>query len=286
MGNSRGNDHGLKHKTLSTSSKKFWDFSWHEIGYYDLPAMIDYMLEQTNSSKTFYVGHSQGGTTGTVMLSARPEYNEKVIQAHLLAPAVFMKYFPHPVKNFANEARTFVKPEGYFDFSRKSPLSVMQTFNSAWCQQNSPILAMCAASVMAMCGHNKGEMELDTKVLPNLLKHMSHFASARQVEHFLQGYQSGVFRQYDFERKNMKVYNSSTPPLYNLKNIKAPTYVYSASCDLLVSERDIEHLREVLPNVRSYKSFKNYNHCDFNYGKNSRSVYQNDILKAMNSEKN
>lgn len=82
----------------------------------------------------------------------------------------------------------------------------------------------------------------------------------------------------------MKVYNSSAPPSYNLNNVKAPMYIYSGSCDLMVAETDIEHLKEVLPNVKVYKSFKNFNHCDFNYGKNTRALLFEDILKAMNGE--
>lgn len=97
LGNSRGNGHSLKHKTFNSKSKQFWNFSWHEIGFYDLPAMIDYVLEATNSSKVFYIGHSQGTTSLLVLLSMRPEYNQKIIHAHLMAPAVFMKSFPHPV---------------------------------------------------------------------------------------------------------------------------------------------------------------------------------------------
>ena len=284
LGNSRGNDHGLKHKRFNSTSKEFWDFSWNEIGYYDVPAMIDYVLDQTNSSKAFYVGHSQGCTVCMVMLSTRPEYNEKLFQTHLLAPAVFMKHFPHFLRHFAREIRTLSKPEGYIDISKKSPFHFVDDFNKALCNGNSPILGMCEASITTICGKNTGELELDSSILPTIMSHLSHFVSARQLEHFMQIYLSGEFRQYDFERKNIKIYGSSTPPQYNLKNVTTPTYIYSGSCDLLVSERDIEHLGEVLPNVRRYKSLKNYNHCDFNYGKNSRALYGNDILKAMNSD--
>ena len=31
------------------------------------------------------------------LLSTRPEYNSKIIQAHLFAPTAFMKYFPNPL---------------------------------------------------------------------------------------------------------------------------------------------------------------------------------------------
>lgn len=59
LGNVRGSDHSLKHKTLSVQSKEFWNFSFHEIGFYDLPAMFDLMLEKTKAQQGFYVGHSR-----------------------------------------------------------------------------------------------------------------------------------------------------------------------------------------------------------------------------------
>lgn len=85
MGNSRGNKHSTNHKKYSFDSKEYWAFSWHEIGFYDLPAMLDYTLNSTKSSKLFYVGHSQGTTSLLVLLSSRPEYNDKIIQGHLMA---------------------------------------------------------------------------------------------------------------------------------------------------------------------------------------------------------
>ena len=84
----------MKHKTLKVNTKQFWTFSWHEIGVYDLPAMIDHALKTTNKTKIFYVGHSQGTTVLTVLLSMLPEYNDIIIQAHFMAPAVFMSNTP------------------------------------------------------------------------------------------------------------------------------------------------------------------------------------------------
>ena len=97
LGNSRGTDYGLKHKSMKSSDKQFWDFTFHEIGFYDLPAMIDYMLSKTNSTTLFYVGHSQGGTSFAVLTSMRPQYNKKIIQAHLFATAIFMKNVDSPL---------------------------------------------------------------------------------------------------------------------------------------------------------------------------------------------
>lgn len=106
MGNARGSKHSMNHRHLSTDSPEFWTFSWNEIGHYDVPAMIDLVLNKTGSPKTFYVGHSQGTTSFLVFMSTRPQYNEKIIQSHLFAPAGFMKHIPHPaiftLSNYTN----------------------------------------------------------------------------------------------------------------------------------------------------------------------------------------
>lgn len=110
------------HISLNASDAKFWDFSWQQIGQMDLPASIDYVLNTTNTRKLNYVGFSQGtiscliqtevklnlkteilqlystpknrfpkgSTTFLVMTSTRPEYNDKIIRANLMAPAAFL----------------------------------------------------------------------------------------------------------------------------------------------------------------------------------------------------
>lgn len=92
LGNSRGNDYSQKHIYKSPSLPSFWEFSWHEIGFVDVPACIDFILEKTGQDKLHYVGHSQGGTTFLVMLSTLPEYNSKIKTSHIFAPGVYMEH--------------------------------------------------------------------------------------------------------------------------------------------------------------------------------------------------
>lgn len=90
LGNARGNIYSRNNTKISLNHPDFWSFSWHEIGTIDIPTLIDYILEVTGESKIHYVGHSQGTTVFFVMTSLRPEYNEKIKTAHMLAPAIFM----------------------------------------------------------------------------------------------------------------------------------------------------------------------------------------------------
>ncbi|KAJ4429096.1 hypothetical protein ANN_26097 [Periplaneta americana] len=88
--NSRGNRYSRKHVTLSPDTEKFWDFSWHEMGMYDLPATVDYILNITGNKQLYYVGHSIGSSIFSVMTSKLPEYNQKISLNVGLAPAIYV----------------------------------------------------------------------------------------------------------------------------------------------------------------------------------------------------
>lgn len=63
--------------------------SWHEMGTVDLPAVIDYVLHTTGENKLHYIGHSMGSSAGLVLLSVKPEYNQKLHSLIGLAPVAF-----------------------------------------------------------------------------------------------------------------------------------------------------------------------------------------------------
>ncbi|CAH0392781.1 unnamed protein product [Bemisia tabaci] len=90
LSNVRGSTYSRNHTTLSPDEEKFWDFSWHEMGTRDLPAVIDFILAKTRQKRLFYIGHSMGTTQFYVMASARPEYNDKIAVHFSLAPICFM----------------------------------------------------------------------------------------------------------------------------------------------------------------------------------------------------
>lgn len=59
LGNNRGTTFSRKHTVLNPDKdRKFWDYSFIELGDFDLPAQIELVLEKTGAQKLSYVGHS------------------------------------------------------------------------------------------------------------------------------------------------------------------------------------------------------------------------------------
>jgi len=77
MTNMRGNTHSRNHTYFDTCSScpDFWSYGFDEGGMKDYPAMVDYILKQTNVEDMFFFGHSMGTTQFTVK---RPPKNQNL----------------------------------------------------------------------------------------------------------------------------------------------------------------------------------------------------------------
>ncbi|KAL3265319.1 hypothetical protein HHI36_009527 [Cryptolaemus montrouzieri] len=101
LGNMRGNVYSRGHIKLNPdSSSTYWSFGLHEIGYYDLPAIIDYILDKSGQESLFYMGHSIGSTIAMILCSLRPEYNKKILLHLALAPIAYVTHTPKTMHKF------------------------------------------------------------------------------------------------------------------------------------------------------------------------------------------
>jgi len=84
LGNNRGTKFGQGHVSLNTSQAEFWDFDFEEMGLYDQPAVMDFILKHSKKSNPYdklaaYIGFSEGTTQFFIGASMKPEvYNERV----------------------------------------------------------------------------------------------------------------------------------------------------------------------------------------------------------------
>lgn len=78
------------HTKLSISDKEFWDFSFHEMGIYDIPALVGFVSDATKQ-KIIYIGYSLGTTTAFIFGTTFPEIAEEMVKEFIcLAPATFL----------------------------------------------------------------------------------------------------------------------------------------------------------------------------------------------------
>jgi len=56
QGNSRGNTWSRAHATLSADDPRFWDFSWDDMAAFDLPALVNGVLQHTGHARLSYIG--------------------------------------------------------------------------------------------------------------------------------------------------------------------------------------------------------------------------------------
>ena len=82
--NTRGNAVSFEHENpkeydSSKIDSKYWNFSFHEMAVYDLPANVNYIKQKTGYEKIDYICHSQGGLIYFIMYTM----NQKFIEDNL-----------------------------------------------------------------------------------------------------------------------------------------------------------------------------------------------------------
>lgn len=280
LGNARGNRYSRKHRTLTPKMFAFWQFSWHEIGFYDLPASIDYVLEKTGRSKLHYIGHSQGTTSFFVMTSTRPEYNAKIALAQALAPVAFTENMQSPLLRimalFQDTLAALFETFGVAEFAPSNAIlhDISKVLCTAQISNN-----LCLNVLFQLAGANPDQVDL--KLIPILMGHTPAGASTKQIVHYAQGVRSGRFRQYDHGTiKNRFVYGTADPPVYNLTQVTAPVVFYYALNDYLAVPVDVERLSRGIGNLAGYRQVRmeTFNHLDFLFAKDVRTLLYEEIL--------
>ncbi|KAJ8687586.1 hypothetical protein QAD02_023380 [Eretmocerus hayati] len=285
VGNIRGNTYSRSHVVYRPDyDPKFWDYSWHEMGIYDIPSVIDYILDRTGEQSLAYVGHSMGTTMSYVMLSMKPEYNDKIWLAISLAPIAFWTAPPTPMikllRSQGQSLRTLLYAFGVHELLPRTK-EVMQLLYTM-CGDKSPIQPLCLDVMWLSFGYNPEQLNMD--LIPTLLSIFPAGTSRRTVEHYLQNVAAGDFRMFDYGRQqNMERYGQTEPPSYNLKNIRTSVALYYGANDAFAPAKNPLKLAEHLPNVAVVKCIDNdfFNHMDFIIAEDIKSRLNDPILDMV-----
>lgn len=278
LGNARGTRDSRHHVTLNPDGEvdkfKYWDFSWEQIGMYDIPAMTDYVRENTGFKKIHYIGHSQGGTVFFVMNAIRPEYNDKFATAHLLAPAGFKQYFPNSLLSaaalFTNTIYKSATNRGFLEVD----LDVIDLIRN-----NEELTDNELGTII-------NEIE-DNETGTNMFDMPSMFGGAalKQIAHYGQCIRSGNFQRWDFGlRGNREVYGTLTPPLFDMSKMTVNTTLHYALADNLVGPQDILDMERILPNAISRLVADDaFTHTSFVSDTNAKELVTGYVIEQLKS---
>jgi len=82
--------HDSKNYLYPEENAAKYDFSYFEMGKYDVPSMLDKIIEVSGNEKVSYIGYSQGTAQLFYGLASQEDvYKDKVERAIMLAPCVY-----------------------------------------------------------------------------------------------------------------------------------------------------------------------------------------------------
>ncbi|XP_032087795.1 lipase member M-like [Thamnophis elegans] len=277
--NNRGTTWCRRHQTLTVDQEEFWDFSFHEMAIYDIPAAINFILHKTKQDSLYYIGHSQGASMGLIAFSAFPQLAQKAKLLMCLAPPYTLtdvkgvvKYvllLPYKVKRLLWGTKDFT----ILDDRAKN-------INANLCSYPG-LNKICIQLLLSVAGFNKNNINMSRADL--FFETYPDVSSMKTLFHWTQIFESNEFKHFDYGNQNKAIYNMTKPPFYKIEDVTVPTAVWSGGSDFIVNPENINHLLPRLPNLVFHKNIPSWHHADFIWGLDASKHLYEDIFRLMQS---
>ncbi|XP_047996173.1 lipase 1-like [Leguminivora glycinivorella] len=278
VGNNRGNLYGRRHVSLNPDKdEKFWDYSLHEIGFYDLAATIDFIRKTTYSDSILTIGHSQGTSAHFVLTSTRPEYNDRIKLFVALAPIAYLINLKPPISIAAAAGPTATALLTTLNINELlENHSAASDLVTLLCSKGVVSYLACGfGTLFPLAGFDPAGLEEDF-LTGVVFGHYPSATSRKSLVHYDQIFLRRDFAQYDYGSvRNLAKYKGILPPSYNLTAVTTNVALFVGGNDKVSTLKDVKRLGNVLSNVVHYEvmELKRWNHLDFVWGKDIMTEY-------------
>ena len=266
ISNSRGNKYCKEHEKYDNKSFEFWQFSFHEMGLYDIPAVINFINSINKSGeKIIYFGHSQGTSLMFSGLTQKFDFYKNNIKLFVALA---------PVARLANIGSKIL--------SILSKISIHKLVSKIKIYEMAPSTktSMCLMNFMEnhassltnffidLISDSNSKDNNNQNAIAVYFKHYPCGSSLKCLIHFIHIIKSKKFIYYDYKKEaNFALYHQAEPPEYDLNIIKDfPIMLIGGELDKLGTPEDIKWLNDELAknnNVIYYKIVPNMGHLTF-----------------------
>ncbi|XP_050307841.1 lipase 1-like isoform X2 [Anthonomus grandis grandis] len=288
--NFRGVTYSDRH-VKNLTGKEYWNWSFHELGYYDISAVFRHVYSVTNQ-KAISFSMSIGSAAAAVYASERPDEAKKYVNLFIqLATPAFLSDDTTVIRliiPFIPIIKVFLKIFNIYSlpnrtFLIKFIINLVIFFNGEW-----------LSTLVLPFLFGGGPFEMDPSRLPAGLAEYFQPSSVKTLLHFSQLITNGnQFVQYDYGKsKNLDIYSSEKPPRYPLESINVPVYLMYCDQDNLANPKGVEiFYQQLSDSVKPYGlvKFSGCGHADFIIGKTIPLLVQNStlaLLDKINQENN
>ncbi|XP_017778066.1 PREDICTED: lipase member K-like [Nicrophorus vespilloides] len=251
LGNTRGNYNSdeRNHKT----DKQYWNYTIDDMGNYDLPAVFDTIIKETNKrGEIIYVGHSQGTTEAMIYsITHRDEAKRNLKGLILICPVAKMNSTNKLLINFVKILD--VLQIDHTGSSNNLLTAILQNFGSLM------------KNLANLSNYIYGPTNLYTaEYMPIFFRYLMSSESTLPLKQFAQMASSGKFEAYN--------HGLGSPKVYDLSMINVPVHLIAGKNDALANLTDVMIVHEEIKNSK-LTVMQGYNHMNFFFSKNIDDFY-------------
>lgn len=280
IGNNRGTKYSSNHLEYHRGQEDYWDYSIDDLATYDVPAMIEYVLQATNSSQLAYVGFSQGSTQGFASIFSQPILQSQISLFIALSPALKSS----GLSSFWLQKILHTFPQLLFQlFGRLGMLSFCEDVRRVLSKS---FFANIVKSAMTFLFHWTCE-NISSQRRVEFFQFCYSPSSVKCVNHWFQIIQHGSFRSYNHEvvhkgqrlerdRASLRTPHhsrqcqESRALSYDLRQpINCPIAIFYGGSDTLITRNIHEVLHEMSDSIKFLHCEPSYEHLDMIWADNA-----------------
>ncbi|KAH0471190.1 MAG: uncharacterized protein KVP18_000671 [Porospora cf. gigantea A] len=228
LGNNRGNKYSWRHRHLSRNDREYWNFSVDELATFDIPTMVNAVIESTGKVQLSYVGFSNGTAQMFAAASTQPELQKKLSCFIAISPVCKLDAINHAAETYGLLYPLLKSNRSSFLtlFGHKAFISVVDTWKRMLTPHTFVFLLDCFLELLFGWQVDSTKAPFQDRCM--FYYHLYSTTSVKVIQHWFQ--QTGTAFQHFSDTYNL---GDISIPRYDLRNVEVPVTLIHGGLDRL-----------------------------------------------------